>query len=388
MLEELSRTRRNVVLAVLAALLLWGAWAVRAALNPFIAGYFLAFVLHPMVLALQRRGWSRRRAVNSIFLVSALLLTVVAVGASLQALQWAARIADPSWRATQLETLDAFLAPHTETLESALAALDISVPSQGAAGHASLTSELVMVLGREWHRLAAPLGAPDGAAPWGGLVSRVVSLFGSAFNVVAFLALLPIYAYFLLFQLEALHAWVRRYIPWRQRERVTRVGEQIGEVLSAFFRGRLLVSLLKGVLIAIFLWLGGVKYALLLGLSAGVLSLLPFVGPMLSFLFAFLVALVDKDYGFLQALLRTAPAFFLAEVLEGYVLLPKILGESLGLHEVVVLLSVFVGGAAFGAFGILLALPVTATLVILFREFVQPSLERFADEDPVDAPGT
>jgi predicted PurR-regulated permease PerM len=81
-----------------------------------------------------------------------------------------------------------------------------------------------------------------------------------------------------------------------------------------------------------------------------------------------------------EAFWRTALVFGLAESFEGYYLTPKILGESLGLHPVVVLVSIFAGGAAFGMFGILLALPVTAALVILFRVFVMPALARMADE--------
>ena len=108
------------------------------------------------------------------------------------------------------------------------------------------------------------------------------------------------------------------------------------------------------------------------------------VGP---FVAGFLLALQQPDgagtadLALLGALWRTGLVYGLAELLEGYYLTPKILGESLGLHPVVVLVSIFAGGAAFGMFGILLALPVCASLVILLRVFVLPPLARFADGD-------
>ncbi|MEO0662302.1 MAG: AI-2E family transporter, partial [Planctomycetota bacterium] len=67
--------------------------------------------------------------------------------------------------------------------------------------------------------------------------------------------------------------------------------------------------------------------------------------------------------------------------IEGYVLIPKVLGDSLGLHPVVILVSVFVGGAALGLFGFLIAIPLAATVIILFRELVMPAIEDFAEED-------
>ena len=158
---------------------------------------------------------------------------------------------------------------------------------------------------------------------------------------------------------------------------MSHVAAQIGEVLANFFRGRMTVCLLKGALISLGLWAAGIDYAFLLGMGGGFLSLVPFVGPLLGFVAAFLLGLVE--YEFLSALLRAGIVFGLAEVIEGYVLVPKVLGDSLGLHPVVVLVSVMVGGAALGMFGLLLALPITAAVVIIARELVLPALKDWAD---------
>jgi predicted PurR-regulated permease PerM len=149
-------------------------------------------------------------------------------------------------------------------------------------------------------------------------------------------------------------------------------------VLSNFLRGRVVVSVLKGAFVTVGLALAGVPYALLLGLVAGVLSMVPIIGPLIAFLFG--AGLAMLEYDLFTALWRTGLIYLLAEVFEGYVLMPKILGDSLGLHPVVVLASLMIGGAALGMFGILLALPLAATVIILTRELVLPALRKTAME--------
>jgi predicted PurR-regulated permease PerM len=168
-------------------------------------------------------------------------------------------------------------------------------------------------------------------------------------------------------------------MPRRDRERITRIGRQIGEVLANFFRGRLLVCVAKGSFLALGLAIAGVDYALLLGLGTGFLSLIPFVGSMIGFIMALLVALIEHSVG--GAVLRTGIVFLAAEGLENYILIPKIMGDSLGLHPIVVIFAIMAGGAALGMFGLLIALPLTASLVILAREFLLPVLAELADRD-------
>lgn len=224
------------------------------------------------------------------------------------------------------------------------------------------------------------------------VVQYLQRIFGGVMSIFGVLFLLPVYTYFLLFELERIHGFVRRHIPKRERTRMTRIGRGVGAVIANFFRGRLLICLLKGLVMAAGLSLMGVPYGFLLGIMSGFLSLIPFVGPTFGFGFTVVIALQRLE--FLEALLMIGPLFVLAELLEGYVFIPKILGDSLGLHPVVILLSVFVGGAALGFFGFLIAIPLAAVGIILFRELVMPAIEDFAEEDshvedsePSGAPG-
>lgn len=216
------------------------------------------------------------------------------------------------------------------------------------------------------------------------VLRTIQQVFGGVMSVLAFLVLLPVYTYFLLFELERIHGFVRDHIPKRERERVSRIGRSVGAVIANFFRGRLLICVLKGLVLAIGLSVLQLPYGFLLGMVGGFLSLIPFVGPTIGFFLTFLIAaqqMQGVESGIWLHLGLIGAVFGLAEFLEGYVFIPKVLGDSLGLHPVVILVSVFVGGAALGLFGFLIAIPLAATVIILFRELVMPAIEDFAEED-------
>lgn len=383
MLTRFTPRTRSWILGILAVLFLAFAWQIRSVLNPLITAYFLAFVLHPLVLRLQNYGWSRKRAVNTIFLIAVLLFGGVSTGILIQAAHYSQLVAKAEWQERQVSKIDDFLERNEEEAEWVLGAIGFPASEGEELTAAELYSDL-----RE--EFASPAGdadadaapAPGGRSP---LIDLALRLFGSVVAFVSFVVLLPIYTYFLLFELERVHTFLRRYLPKAEREHISRVGHQIGEVIGNFFRGRLAVCLAKGLFIAAGLGICGVQYALLLGMFAGLASLIPFAGPFLAYLVAFTFALQQpptastQELDLFNAFWRTSAVYGLAELLEGYYLTPKILGESLGLHPVVVLVSIFAGGAAFGMFGILLALPVTASLVILVREFVLPELAKVAD---------
>jgi predicted PurR-regulated permease PerM len=211
----------------------------------------------------------------------------------------------------------------------------------------------------------------------GGAWSVVRRLFGSLLTFGGYLLLVPIYTWFLLFELERISAFVQRYIPHGERERFGRIGSQIAEMLGSFFRGRMLVCLLKGLVLAVVLKLAGFPYALLVGVVSGFLSLVPFVGPACGYGLAFVLGLLE--FSLASCAIRIAIVYSIGELMEGYVLLPRVLGDSMGLHPIVVIASLMVFGAALGLFGMLLALPLTSVAVIVARELVLPALAELAE---------
>lgn len=387
MIDRLSPLARNIALAVLVVLSGWFLWSVRAVLNPLILGYLLAFVLHPLVLKLEKRGWRRQRAVNFIFFSAAVLFSLLALTVWWQGRGLATELVSEEGLGSKVRVrLEQALHEHREEIDWIVRFLPSQPESETAAPgtEQDLTADRLLQMVREWwaswltdeqQQQAASLGLRAAGSAY----QIVQNVFGSVFALLGLLILLPIYTYFLLFELERIHRFVQRYMPNRDRERLTRIGGQIGEVLANFFRGRLLVCLAKGVFLTIGLWIAGVEYALLIGMGTGFLTLIPFVGSVVGFALALAVSMIEHSV--VSSLVRVGIVFMAGEALENYVLLPKILGNSLGLHPIVVLFSLMAGAASMGMFGLLIALPLTATIVILAREFVLPVLAQLADQD-------
>lgn len=373
MLERLPRNKRNIVLIVLAIFALWFLWIIRAVVNPLLLGYLLAFILHPAVQRVRSLGLSHRAAVGTIFVLGFLATAGTAFGVVWQLRQLSNEIADDPQLRAQLEervsqartSLNEWLGPEF------VPELDVG----------SLVEAVRSFLHREGEGVGEASKASLKAA--GAALGVVGGWLGAIVGLIGALILIPIYTYFLLFELERIHTTARSFLPPRDRERLTRVATQIGGVISNFFRGRLGVCVLKGLFLTIALLVAGVPYAFLFGMASGLLSLIPFAGPFLGFLGALLVATLEHGFG--SGLARTLIVFGLGEVLEGYVLIPKILGDSLGLHPVVVLFVILAGGAALGMLGVLIALPVAASLLIIFRELVLPALQKSLNETEVRA---
>ncbi|MCZ6596500.1 MAG: AI-2E family transporter, partial [Planctomycetota bacterium] len=355
-----------------ALLVLWFALSIRSVINPLLLGYLLAFILHPMVAKLQQRGFSERMSVNLIFVSGFLLLGLTGFGLVVQTKNLVRDvITDPEVRdeiTTRFEDL-------RERLEERLG--EDFVPSKESLPSLEKAWDWVRGFAEE-HREAAGAVAEKSIAAAGGIFGAVKSFLGAVVAIGGLFLLVPLYTYYLLFELGRVHAWFRKYLPRGEKDRIVRVSAQVGEVLASFFRGRLLVCLLKGGLISIGLWIAQVPYAFLFGMTSGFLSVIPFIGPFLGFLCAFVVGVLE--HGIVGSLIRNGIVFGVAELVEGYGLIPYVLGDSLGLHPIVVLFALLAGGAALGMFGVLISLPLAAVIVILFKEFVTPALQALAEE--------
>ncbi len=408
MIDRMTPRARTITLVLVFVLVGWFMWSVRSVLNPLILAYLLAFVAHPLVLKLERRGWRRRRAVNVIFASFALLMVLIGTAIFFQGRGLARELSSEDGLGLKVrERLEQAIEQYHDEVSWMIQLLprrsdekkgETPAHAVGDSGSKSVSSappgtpesnedraaELKSEL-REWWSSwftdkngvqAADLSAKVG----GGAVFLLQQVFGPLLTIFTLLILLPIYTYFFLFELEQIHRFIARYLPRRDRARLMRIGGQIGEVLANFFRGRLTVCVAKGTFLTIGLYVCGVDYALLLGMGTGFISLVPFVGSAIGFVMALLVGMLEHSV--VESLVRVGIVFALAELFENYVLIPKILGNTLGLHPIVVIFSLMAGAASLGMFGLLIALPLTATLVILGREFLLPTLAEMADKDP------
>jgi predicted PurR-regulated permease PerM len=377
-LERLSRTRRNLALLALAILVGWFCWTVRSVLNPLLVGYLLAYIMLPLVARLERRGYSRRASVNLIFVTGLALATLVVVGVGWQmrtlALDVYARASaaeaetEGEDRQTLQEIVQKRVNEFTDTLNGwglEIEPIDVRIDDLQAQAN-------------EFLKDYAEDAGETGLSFAGRSLQFLGRFLGGVFSVLALFFLVPLYTYYFLFVIGDLHGSIQRYFPRRERVRLSRVFERVGRVISSFFRGRLTVAFVKGLFLAAGLMALDMPYGFLFGMLSGALSIIPFVGAFGGFVLALVVGILD--HGVIGSLWRSAVVFGAGELVEGYVLVPKILGDELGLHPLVVFFALLAGGAALGMLGLLIALPLTATLVILFQEFVSPALRQFADE--------
>ena len=158
-----------------------------------------------------------------------------------------------------------------------------------------------------------------------------------------------------------MHALLPRSIA----PQVARLADECDTVLATFLRGQLLVMLCLGIVYATGLWIAGIEFALLIGLLAGLVSFVPYLGLLVGILVAGIVGIVQFHDA--SVLLSVALVFALGQLLEGFVLTPWLVGDRIGLHPVAVMFAVMAGGQLFGFFGILLALPVAAMILVLLR---------------------
>lgn len=183
---------------------------------------------------------------------------------------------------------------------------------------------------------------------------------------LANLVLVPVIAFYLLRDGDRLGSRLRALLPRYAEDRVVAIARECDEVLAAFLRGQLWVMFALGVVYSAGLWLAGLELALLIGMFAGALAFVPYLGLIVGLAAAAVAALLQA--GWEPALLIPVALVFLAgQLLESLVLTPWLVGDRIGLHPVAVLFAVLAGGQLFGALGVLLALPVGAVIAVMLR---------------------
>jgi len=201
-----------------------------------------------------------------------------------------------------------------------------------------------------------------------GQLGRVASWFG----VLAGLALIPVYAFYLLLEKRGIESKWTDYLPVTQstfKDELVFVLRSINDYLIAFFRGQVLVAICDGVLYTIGFLIIGLPYAVLLGVIATFLTLIPYLGAIITCLAALVLALVQ--YGdWLHPLLVLA-VFAVVQTLEGLVISPKIMGDRVGLHPLTIIIAVIAGTTLLGGIlGGILAIPLTAVLRVVLARYI------------------
>ncbi len=181
------------------------------------------------------------------------------------------------------------------------------------------------------------------------------------------LFLIPVISFYLLRDWDRLVAYLHDLLPRDIEPTITQLVKESDDVLGAFLRGQMMVMLALGSIYAIGLKLVGLEFSLLIGMLAGLLSFIPYMGLIVGIIVAGIAVMLQTHDP--MNLVWVALVFGVAQMIEGMLLTPLLVGDRIGLHPVAVIFAVLAGGQLFGFFGILLALPVFAVLAVIMRYF-------------------
>ncbi|WP_246727769.1 AI-2E family transporter [Chelativorans sp. Marseille-P2723] len=333
--------RQAVFWLLAAALLVLFLYVFSAILLPFLAGMVLAYFLDPVADRLQRLGLSRLAATIVILIVFIVILTL------------ALMVLIPVL-GNQLAEFASRLPEYLSRLQEMMHELD---PGwfEGVVGSEpdALRDNLSTLLGQ-------------GASFVGTLFRSVWSSGIALVNVVSLFIVTPVVAFYMLLDWDRMITTVDDRVPREHLETVRQIARDINAATAGFVRGQGTLCLILGVFYATGLTLVGLNFGLLIGIFAGLISFIPFVGSFMGLALSVGVALVQfwPEWYWVVAV---AAIFFSGQFVEGNILQPRLVGASVGLHPVWLMFALYAFGYLFGFVGMLVAVPAAAAIAVLVR---------------------
>jgi len=308
-------------------------------LSPFLFALGLAYLFDPLVDRLERRRCSR--TLGTLLVMFGMLLALVLL-----------------------------LLILTPLVQAQVRLLVTQIPLVLEWGQDTLlpwlSSQFGLDLQQDRAQLIAGLRGPLGElAQLTAYLPQVGSGGLALLGTLASLLLVPVVTFYLLRDWDRGVAALVSWLPVEIRERSVQIGREIDAVLAEFLRGQLAVMAIMAVFYSLALWLVGLNNALAVGLIAGILVFVPYLGVVVGVLLGSLAALAQ--HGELLALLPVWGVFLIGQLLEGFLVTPWLVGERIGLHPVAVIFALLAFGQLFGFFGVLLALPASAALLVGLR---------------------
>jgi predicted PurR-regulated permease PerM len=330
----------GAVAAALFALL----FVLKAALTPLAAAFVIAYLLDPLIDRLERLGVRRRFGILLVLgLTGAVVLGVLLVAIP-RLVRELTSLAErmPGY----LERLVTVVVPELETR------LGVELPGTLEELLGGLRGTELSVLGAVRDLLLGALSTATGTV-----------------SVLVGMLVIPILAYYLLVEFDQVLRRVAEWIPRAQRDYVIEKARTADHLISGFLRGQLLVAAILGILYALGFGVIGVDLAIGVGLLAGVMALVPYLGNVVAVGLA--SSLCVLEFGFDWHLLAVLGWYAVVQNLEGFVLTPRIVGGSVGLHPGAVIVALLIGGDLFGFLGLLIAVPAAAVVKVFVDELLE-----------------
>ncbi|HTY19186.1 MAG TPA: AI-2E family transporter [Myxococcota bacterium] len=341
--DFIARSARWGIVAGLAAAAFFALlWVLKAALTPLAGAFVIAYLLDPVIDRFERRGVRRSIA---IFLL--LALSAAALGGFLLFV---------------MPKLQREIAALTERMPGYLDQLNTAViPGIEQRFHVQLPHTLDDLIARV-RSGDIPLPLEELRKLLEGAFRYVTGTLSAAVGLIV----IPILAYYLLVEFDDLVARAARYIPPRSLPYVTEKAQTVNRLVSGFLHGQLVVAATLGFLYATGFSVIGIDLAIGVGVLAGVLALVPYLGSAVALATASILCVLK--FGLDGHLLAVFAWYALCQTLEGFVLTPRIVGHSVGLHPAVVIVALLIFGDLFGFLGLLIAVPGAAVVKVFAEE--------------------
>jgi predicted PurR-regulated permease PerM len=319
-----------------AAIFLALLWFFGDVMLPFVIGGAIAYLLDPFADRLERAGLSRVAATSTISIVMiflVVLLILAVIPALINQLTALIDSAPEMAKRLQMFLLERFpgLNDETSTIRQTLSQIGQAIQSRGAE-----------------------------------LADTVIGSALGVINALILLVVVPVVAFYLLLDWDNLVARLDHLLPRDHAPVIRQLGRDVDKVLAAFVRGQLSVCLVLGIFYCVALMLAGLQFGLIVGAVAGAITFIPYVGALIGGALAIGLALF-QFWGDWASIAIVAGIFALGQFLEGNVITPRLVGNSVGLHPVWLLFALSAFGAAFGFLGLLVAVPLAAIVGVLIR---------------------
>lgn len=319
----------------LLAVLIWVAGQIRIIWLPLVLALGIVYLLNPLVVGFERLRLPRILGTTLAYLITGALLVVIG-----------------SFVAPVIGEQGADLSEQLPTIVD-----DVGQRLEGVGASVGVEFDLWSYDQiRSWMEDPASI---EGLQVFAGEAFTVVM---DVFEIVALIFLAPVLAFYLLTSLPAVTATALRLTPPELRDEAAEVGSRVGRALGGFVRGQLVVALIVGILSSVGLRVIGLDLWLIIGMTAGVLNMIPFIGPWVGGALAAAVALVLGDF---QMALIVTVWFFLVQQFDNHIVSPNVLRATVKLHPALIILALLAGGSLGGLFGLLIAVPLTAVAKVL-----------------------
>ena len=316
---------------------------VSGVLLPFVAGMAVAYFLDPLGDKLE--SWGLSRTLSTVIITASFFIAVIALLILIFPLIQGQIIGFAQKVPSMIESFEAWLAPLKETLSERIPSEKLQELSDVSKSYGTtIVKWLGSLLGGIWK---------------GGL---------ALFNVLSLILITPVVSYYLLRDWDKIVAKVDSWLPRDYAPAIRSVVKDIDITIAGFVRGQGTVCLFLAVFYGVGLTIVGLDFGLVVGITTGLISFIPYFGMLVGMATALAIAIVQ--FGEVVPVVLVLIVFGAGQIIESMFLTPKLVGEKVGLHAVWVIFALMVGGATVGFTGVLLAVPVAATIGVLVRFFL------------------